>query len=258
MFDTGYVDGALASLTLVEPVTLARDQVVPTLDALGGLFPDGGLARGSLVDVRSRAGGARSLALALSAAVTQQGGWAVHIGLPGLDLATGAELGVALERTALVDRPAPEHWATVVAAVIGAFEVVVVGAPPRLRPTDLRRLQARARERGSVLVVVGGTRRTEALRHEADLRLLVDGCRWHGLGHGHGYLQARSIEVAVEGRRRAARPRQVTLWLPGSDGRVQAVVHDDRHAGSDIDALVDARPLPHHTDADIVPFPSTG
>ena len=252
-------DGALGALSLVEPLTLAGDQIVPTLDALEGLFPTGALARGTLVDIGSRAGGARSLALALSAAATQQGGWAAYVGLPGIDLSVGAELGVALERVAIIDRPAPDQWATVVAALIGAFELVVIGAPPRVRSTDLRRLQARARERGSVLVVVGGGRAVEVVRREAGLSLLIDRSQWHGLGHGHGHLQARSVIVTTSGRRGAARPRHLALWLPGFDGQVQVVdpISDDvgHHAGQDIEALLDAQA---DSGADIVPFPSTG
>ncbi|MGI9601590.1 MAG: hypothetical protein ACR2QE_06885 [Acidimicrobiales bacterium] len=255
-------DGALAELALVEPLTLARDQVVPTLDSLAGLFSAGGLARGTLIDIGSRAGGARSLALALSAALTQQGGWAVYVGLPGLDLTAAAELGVALERVAVVERPAPDQWATVVAALIGSFEMVVVGAPARVGPTELRRLQARARERGSVLTVVGGGRHRETIRREAELRFLVDDSQWHGLGHGHGHLQARSVVIRASGRRGATRPVQLGLWLPDAHGRVR--VMDDtidehhHHAGADIDDLVAARPGETSTDADIVPFPSVG
>lgn len=253
---------ALPELESVEPLTLARDQIVPTLEPLHRLFPTGGLARGSLVGVTSRAGGARSLALALSAAATQQGGWAVYVGLPGLDLTAGAELGVALERVAVVDRPAPDQWGTVVAALVGAFDVVVTGAPPRVRAADVRRLQARARERGSVLVVVGGNRAAEGLHREADLRLLVDESRWHGLGHGHGHIQARSVVITAGGRRGAARPRRLALWLPAADGQVRLVEEEapsHHHAGADIDDLViddlDIDDLV--VEADIVPFPSS-
>ncbi len=245
---------------MVQPLTLAREQIVPTLEPLEGLFPAGALGRGTLVGVQSRAGGARSLALALSVAVTQQGGWAVYVGLPGLDLGAGADLGIALERVAVIDRPAPDQWATVVAALVGAFDMVVVGAPSRVRATEVRRLQARTRERGSVLVVVGGTRKVQELHDQAELRFGVDESTWHGLGPGHGHLRARSVVVLTGGRRGAARPRRVPLWLPAHDGQVRLVDEhvDEHHAGADVDALVVAGSPVVDGGAEIVPFPSTG
>ena len=50
------------------------------------------------------------------------------------------------------------------------------------------------------------------------MRLRVTGATWHGLDHGHGFLQARQVEVAATGRGAAGRERTVRLWLPSHDG----------------------------------------
>ena len=135
----------------IRPVALAREQVVPVLPALSGLVPDGGLVRGSVTVVEGD-GAAISLALALVAGPSAAGSWTAVVGCPGLGLAAVAEAGVALERLALVAEPEPGDWAGVVAALVGAVDVVVVGPTHRVRTADARRLAARARERGTVLV----------------------------------------------------------------------------------------------------------
>jgi hypothetical protein len=54
----------------------------------------------------------------------------------------------------------------------------------------------------------------------ADLHLAVTSSAWHGLGQGHGRLQARQVEVLVAGRGAATRERRVLLWLPSSNGSI--------------------------------------
>jgi hypothetical protein len=86
-----------------------------------------------------------------------------------------------------------------------------------VRAADARRLAARARQRGSVLVPFG----VPAGSWEgADLQLSVAGAEWSGLGDGWGHLQARRAVVRCDGRGSAARPRQARLWLPAADGGV--------------------------------------
>ena len=199
----------LALRETVGPVSLAGEQVLPVLPALRGLLPGGALRRGSTVTVV----GSTSLALALVAASSASGSWCAAVGLSSLGLVATAELGVSLERLALVPAPG-QSWPTVVAALIDGVDVVLVRPPGRVRPSHVRRLAARARERGTVLVPLcpgwGG----------ADVRLSVVGAEWQGPGHGHGHLRARRLEVRAEGRGAAARPRQVHLWLPQAGGGV--------------------------------------
>lgn len=206
------------------PVTLAHEQVMAVLPALADLAPGGGLARGSVVLVDGGRG-AISLGLALVAGPSQAGAWTAVVGGADLGLAAADEMGLALERLALVAEPPPGEWASVVAALIGAVDVVMV-SPHRVRTADARRLAARARERGTILVQVpvGGTGRAPAgAGLEADLRLTVTEARWQGLGEGHGHLQARRLTVETGGRRRAARSRRIALWCPDATGSVALV-----------------------------------
>ena len=217
--------------TLSRPVTLARDHLVPVLPALSALVADGGLARGSTVAVASARApaAATSLALALAAGPSAAGAWVGVVGRDDLGLVAAGELGVALGRLALVAEPPAAQWASVVAAMIGAFDVIVVGPARRVRAADARRLASRARERGTVLVQVGGAGPVgrapagSSAGLEVDLRLEVVEARWQGVGDGHGHLRARQVTVEATGRRRAARPRRARLWLPDPHGRVTAV-----------------------------------
>ena len=147
------------------PLLLARDRTVPVLPALTGLMPDGGLSRGSMVGIGIGAGsgsggaaGTTSLALALAAGPSAAGSWVAVVGRADLGLSSAAEMGVDLDRLALVAEPPPEGWATVVAALIGAVDVVVVAPSHPVRMADARRLAARARERGTVLIQLAGRR----------------------------------------------------------------------------------------------------
>ncbi|MBV8980462.1 MAG: hypothetical protein JO086_06155 [Acidimicrobiia bacterium] len=215
---------------LARPVSLARERTLPVLPALADLLPEGGLRRGSTVAVsgdaprasRSEAEarpGATSLALALLAGPSQAGSWCAAVGLPSLGVVAAAEVGVALERFPLVARPGDE-WPAVVATLVDAVDVVLVCLPRHVRNGDARRLVAKARDRGAVLITAGGS---SAL--QADVRLSVASSSWDGLGRGHGRLQARRIDVVASGRGAAARERQVSLWLPSANGGVEAIDH---------------------------------
>ena len=212
------------------PVATADTRILEVPGALGALL-QGGVRRGSTLVIGSRAGGV-SLALTLAAVTTGEGAWAAAVGLPSLGLRAAAELGVALERLALVPDPG-ERWPAVVAALVDGMDLLLLGLPDparstparstparstparstTVRPADARRLVARTRERGTVLVVLesSGSRWPEP----PDLRMSVAGARWEGLGWGHGHLRRRRLEVLVSGRRAATRERRATLWLPG-------------------------------------------
>jgi hypothetical protein len=110
----------------------------------------------------------------------------------------------------------------VVAAFLDAVDVVLVRPPPRLPAAQARRLAARARERGAVLVPLG------AWSEPADLRLAVTASAWQGLGQGHGHLLARQAEVTIAGRGAAARERRFLLWLPSPDGTITLLEQDAR------------------------------
>src|SRR5829696_1693119 len=182
--------GAASRNELVGPgATLADERLLPVLPALEPLLPHLGLRRGSTVAVTRSA----ALALALVAGASAAGSWVAAVGLPALG---------------------PRAWPTVVAALLDAIDVVLVRSPPGLPSAQARRLIARARERGAVLVPLG------PWPEPADLRLAVTASTWHGLGQGHGSLHSRVAEVVATGPGAAARERRTLLWLPSPDGTV--------------------------------------
>jgi hypothetical protein len=138
-----------------------------------------------------------------------------------LGLTAAAELGVDLGRVVVVAAPPQEVWATVVATLVEAFDVVLARVDRRVRDTDARRLTARARDAGSVLVLLLHDGRGATWPDAPDVRLDITALEWSGIGDGHGHLQARRVEVSATGRRAAARARQATLWLPGPNGVVE-------------------------------------
>jgi hypothetical protein len=204
---------------LARPVSLADEQVLPVLPALESILPTGGLQRGLTLVVEGNTG-ASSLALALLAGATGAGSWAASVGMPALGMASAAELGVVLEHLILISTPAAKLWPTVIAALIDAFDVVLVEWPGA-QASVARRLGQRARERRAVLISVlseTGTR-NQAWSEAADLRLTVTAARWQGLEWGHGRLESRLVLVETGGRR-SARSRKTVLWLPNPEGRV--------------------------------------
>jgi hypothetical protein len=203
----------------VAPLALARERTMPLLPALTSLFPEGGLRRGSIVAVDGV--GATSLALAVAAGPSATGSWTAVVGDPGLGLAAAGEAGMVLERMLVID---PQNSAGknsagktgaagVVAALVGAVDVVLVGPGVRIRPADVRRLSARMRERGSVLIRIGAVE-----EQGVDIGLRIVESEWTGLGVGHGLLRARRVRIETQGRGAAARPRGAALLLPGPHG----------------------------------------
>src|SRR6266542_3418813 len=191
----------------VRPVTLAGEQLLPVPRALEPLLPDRGLRRGGTVAVD----GSLALALALVAGASAAGSWVVAVGLPDLGVVAAAEAGAAA-------------WGAVVAALLDAIDVVLVRPPARLSAAVARRLAARARERRSVLLLVGA-----GWPIPPDLRLAVTASQWEGLGQGDGRLEARKVEVAAAGRGAAVLERRAKLWLPSPDAQQGAGPRHDRY-----------------------------
>ena len=206
---------SLGTIDRIQPVSLAIAQRLPLLEPLHSLLPSG-LQRGSTAGVAGA--GATSLACALLAGPMQAGSWAAVVGVPTLGLVAAENLGVPLHQLVMVDQPERRRWGTVVAALVDAFELVLIG-PVRPSARDARRIEARSRERGAVVVSLGN--RWPAA---VDVALTVEGC-WEGLGQGHGVLQGRRVTVTATGRRGSTRPRVSELWLPDATGAVAVVKH---------------------------------
>ncbi|WIY03653.1 hypothetical protein QRX60_07305 [Amycolatopsis mongoliensis] len=191
----------------------ATGKVLPVVPALAGLLPSTGLRRGSTVAVH----GGTSLLLALLAEATAAGSWAAVVGMPSLGLAAAAEYGVDLGRLALVPRPGAELPA-VVAALLDGVDLVVVHAET-VQAAVARRLSARARHRGAVLLASGAW-------PGADVELSCRFSEWSGLADGYGHLRERRVQVRVHGRGAAARPVSASLTLPGPAGSIALAARD--------------------------------
>lgn len=233
---------SLGALALgARPVSLAEEQILPVLPPLMSLLPEGGLRRGTVTEI-SGGTGAVSLAMALVVAAVSSGRWMAVVGAPGtsngisngrdvsgaLGLSAAREMGLSLERLVMVDVPPRDRvddrssgegigWATVVAACLDAFEVVLTWPPRRASASDGRRLAARLRERGSVMLTMGDG------PFQPDLRLDVIEATWTGLGHGHGHLRERRVTIEATGRRGASRPRRSQVLLPDADGALAII-----------------------------------
>jgi hypothetical protein len=203
------------AVRLHEP-SRADERLLPVSEAFAGLLPGRGIRRGSVTAVT----GSHALALAL---VAETGSWIAAVGLDDLGIVAAHELGLGLERLALVPYPG-RHWADVVAILIGAVDVVMVRPRAGASPATMRRLAVRARERGTVLVPLGDWT-------EVDLRLQLVRSVWLGLEQGHGRLQARQALVSVTGRGAAANGHRAWLWLPDDQGHVRLLRLGDRRPG---------------------------
>lgn len=211
------------------PVSLSSQQGLPVVPALADLLPSGGLARGATVSVGGSCG-AVSLAALLMVEASKAGSWVVAVGMDELNWEAALALGVVAERSVVV-RVAERSQATeVMAAVVDAADVVLVGPEVVLAASAVRRLRARARERGSVLIRVqpnharraGSQHRTADDRWDGpELSLRSRVVRWSGLGRGWGHLDGRLLEVAASGRRQSAGGRRELLWLPDARGCVR-------------------------------------
>ena len=181
-----------------QPFVAAGERRLPVAGLLGERLPGGGVQRGSTVAVDGLPGsGSTTVALTLAAAATSAGEWAAVVDPGGtIGALAAAAAGVDLERLAVVRRAPPDRWSSVVAALLDGITMVVAAVPPRVRLGEARRLVARARERGAVLVAFG------AWPVEAAVRVHAGASSWHGLGAGTGLLEARDLDVRVDAKGR--------------------------------------------------------
>jgi hypothetical protein len=197
----------------VKPANLAGERLLPVTPALREILPAGGLQRGSTVVVDARqSSGATTLALELLAGPSVGGYWCAVGGFLELGVSAAAERGIDLARLVLVPcLGSQDRWMQAAATLFDAVDVVLLTPRAAVRPADARRLAARSRDRGSVLVVLDHRGNWPG---PSDLRCTVTSSEWSGLSRGHGLLSARRYELEVSGRGAAARPRRAPLRLP--------------------------------------------
>lgn len=238
---SGHISTTMAARA--RPTSSSRDQLLAVVPALVPLFPRGGLQRGGVVTVGigegtsgagGGGGGGTTLGFALLAAASTTS-WCAAVGTADPGIVALAELGVDLDRLVLVPRPGP-LWAEVAATLFDGVDVVLLRPPGSVPSQAARRLAARARERRGVLVVLGSRGWPEG----ADVSLTVEAGAWQGVEAGHGHLQGRHLEVLASGRRAAARPVRVGLWLPAPSGQVASNGKSGNRSGNRSSGEVEA------------------
>ena len=208
------------------PVGAACERVLPVDEALSPLLPEGSIRRGTAIAVGGH--GSVTLAVALAAETSRRGSWVAAVGMADLGVSALAERGVDLGRWALVDLPAAAMsrggslTADVLGAVVGGFDLVLLGPAIQVAGATARRLLARMREHGTSLIcaIGGGASADIAAGLQPEVRLMIEQTLWTGIDDGHGRLLARQAEVTVRGRGAASRPRRMLMWLPSADGQV--------------------------------------
>jgi hypothetical protein len=179
--------------------------------ALQPLFPQSGFERGRIYGIAGDA--AMSLLFALAAEPTTQGSWWALVDMPRAGLLSASEHGVALQRTLCVSSGSSRAWPHVVGALVDGIDLVAVMSPS-CSAAEARRIAARVRAQGSVLLVVG--------RHGAfnvDAVLTARSMRWQFDTHA----SSRTVRVATHGRR-VHGAYSVTACLPSSQGNVSEVM----------------------------------
>lgn len=190
------------------------------LEGLAGALPSGGIERGSVTAVT----GARTLLTGLLAEVTRTGGYAAVVGQRGLGLLAAVEMGADLSRTALVPEPGTDPIGIAAVLLDGMDLVVLDLAGARVPPSRSRAVMARARSRGSALVVTGGE--WEGAHVRIDARVGA----YEGLGAGCGRVRGMRLDVRARGRTFPARGASVLLrnqhgcmrFEPGQGSDVQS------------------------------------
>jgi hypothetical protein len=180
-----------------------RSRILPVLPELEPVLPwPGGLLRGATV----AAVGSTSLLLTLLAGATSDGAYAAVVGMPAFGaLAALTDYRIPGDRLALVPDPGPD-WPAVAGALLDGVDMLVVHAPESADGV-LRSLQARARDRGCVLVP------TRAWPN-SDLVLERTARRWTGLRQGRGRLKRQYASFTVTGRGRASKPKAWEVSFP--------------------------------------------
>ena len=208
------------------PVISTGRQVLAVPTPLAEILPRGGLPRGGVISLGGRSG-ATSLLLTLLA--TPVNTWSALVGMPEVGLLAAAELGVDLDRIALIPDPGPDVL-QVLSVLADGVDMIAFVPPKVLAPARLRVLTARLRQSGAVLLVTGRW-------PGADLVLNSRIENWTGLGPGHGRLRDRELVVEVGGRGAAGRQGAAVMLLQSTRSGVGIGAVPDRVQHS-VDPLI--------------------
>ena len=208
--------GGPASVRFPQPVLAARP--VPEAVGIGAVV---GVEAGATVAVTGRCPGAVSVGLGVAAQVLGRG-WCAVVGFDQLGVVAAAEHGVAVERLVVV-RVDAARWVWAVAAAVDGFGLVLARPPVGLPAVQARRLSARARARGCVLVVLGSW-------EGATARVEVSQAAWEPgtVGRLVDAVAGRRVRMRADG---GGRRRDAWLQAPSVDGGVQ-LVEPERYASA--------------------------
>ncbi|MDI9914705.1 hypothetical protein [Rhodococcus sp. IEGM 1379] len=191
----------------------AKAGILPVPAGIAELLPQGGLVRGTVVSVE----GAASLLVGLMASVTASGGHVAVIGQPRLGVLAAYEMGAKLERLAFIPAPGPDP-VEVAAVLLDGMDLVILGlAGASVPPSRARAVVARARSKGSTLVVTDGHWDGAEIRLDAR----VEGYGGFGQGRALGRGRLESLSLAVRARGRSFQPRTTRLDICSAAGHVE-------------------------------------
>jgi len=194
----GQHSGVPSLLTSERPPLAVPGALVP-------LLPEG-LRRGTTTVVS----GSTWLVLGMLAHALVDGGWGAVVAHRDLGVLAAARAGVPLDRLALVPDPA-DRTAEVLGALVDGMGVVLVGPRSALPAADARRITARVRDRGSVLLATTPW-------PGAHVVLQASPVRWEGVGtDGSGRVRRGRTSVTRHGRPGAPVDITLPLPLPGMD-----------------------------------------
>ncbi|WAC66586.1 hypothetical protein OVA14_02050 [Agrococcus sp. SL85] len=201
---TATVEALRERLRGMQQAQAVPERAAPVPAGLGDVVQS--LRAGAVHSIESR-----SLALACMGAALPGGAWGAIVGMPDLGIEAARDLGVPIERVALVPHPG-RAWLDVVASLAEAMPVVLAASPGRVAPTDAARLAARLRQASSTLLVAGPWQGAATVVRSVR-------AEWEGLAAGDGRIAAGSlvVEAATGGAPRLARiPITGIEPLPGA------------------------------------------
>ena len=194
------VNGSISVAAGVMPlrgVPLRKANILSAGPIFDAVLPDGGLRRGSILVLEAAHAGMTTMTLSLLGGLPERtwAGWldAEHT-LSGTAL---AEHGIDLEHLLIVRGVPSGMWAKTVSTLLDSMSVVVAELSGPVSSGDARRLAARARERGAVLLVMERGRARWPV--EANVRCTVESLSM-ALGVNDAELGGYSCRVKVSSR----------------------------------------------------------